>query len=252
LDLHNDLVYYQSMPGLQLLHCIKFDAAVSGGESFFADSFAAAERLRQENPVAFEVLCRVPCAFAKDDPQRDIPASYYYATPHITCDLMSGAISCVRWAPAFEIPMALGGYMPLNTSSNKSSSSSSSEKEAPAGEIKTNHATSAATSLNHESDLEVVNEYYEAYNEFAKVLQTIKHEQNLFFRLKAGETVVFNQARMLHGREAFVEPTPGMRKLSGCYVNIDDFRSRCMARFACCIPEPIRVPNWTFTNGSGR
>ena len=30
LDLHQDLPYYESPPGLQLLHCLKFSPAVTG------------------------------------------------------------------------------------------------------------------------------------------------------------------------------------------------------------------------------
>ncbi|RYE98901.1 MAG: hypothetical protein EOO41_01810, partial [Methanobacteriota archaeon] len=65
LDLHVDLVYYESPPGVQLLHCQRFDAGVVGGESTFMDSFVAVERLRQEHPDAFLTLARVPATFQK-------------------------------------------------------------------------------------------------------------------------------------------------------------------------------------------
>lgn len=45
-----DLAYYESPPGVQMLHCLRFDDSVEGGESTFMDAHAAAERLRQVRP----------------------------------------------------------------------------------------------------------------------------------------------------------------------------------------------------------
>ena len=44
-------------------------------------------------------------------------------------------------------------------------------------------------------------------------------------RLKAGEMAVFDNRRVLHGREAF-DPTTGGRHLHGCYVDRGEFLSR--------------------------
>ena len=47
------------------------------------------------------------------------------------------------------------------------------------------------------------------------------------FRLRPGETVVFNNRRMLHGRTQFQSKSPSSNRiLNGCYVNIDEFQSR--------------------------
>jgi gamma-butyrobetaine dioxygenase len=43
LDVHIDLAYYESPPGLQLLHCMQFDADVIGGNSIVLDGFRVAE-----------------------------------------------------------------------------------------------------------------------------------------------------------------------------------------------------------------
>ena len=238
LDLHNDLVYYQSMPGLQLLHCMDFDDAVKGGDSFFADAFAAANRVREQNPRAFDVLCRVPAAFMKDDAAREIPALYYYAAPHIQLCPATGEVVCVRWAPAFEAPLPLLGH-------TSRSRGGGDRTEAPPPPRPPPCTTTAG-------DLDIVNKYFDAYAVLAAAIDTVREEQALKMRLRPGECVVFNQARLLHGRDAFSEPQPGMRRLHGCYVNIDDFRSRCMSRFAFTLPRGIRTPNWTFANGSSR
>jgi len=245
LDLHNDLVYYQSMPGLQLLHCREFHRTVEGGESFFADAFAAANRLRDEYPAAFATLSTVPSAWMKDDMHREVPAMYYYAAPTIQTCPLSGQVTCVRWAPAFEAPMALGGY-------GDAIPAEPGQMNQKCSRFGTKTVTAKAVRLNSRNDVDMINEFFEAYGLFAKTLQTIRAEQALHFRLKPGETVVWNQARLLHGREAFVEAEPGLRKLHGCYVHIDDFRSRCMSRMTLSVPDGIAVPNWSFMNGSSR
>mmetsp|Transcript_8688 Transcript_8688/g.14443 ORF Transcript_8688/g.14443 Transcript_8688/m.14443 type:complete len:443 (-) Transcript_8688:414-1742(-) len=55
LPLHTDMTYMLSPPGLQIFTMI--EPALEGGESIYADGFAAAEILRSEDPHAFNVLC---------------------------------------------------------------------------------------------------------------------------------------------------------------------------------------------------
>ncbi|MHB8814363.1 MAG: TauD/TfdA family dioxygenase, partial [Steroidobacteraceae bacterium] len=58
LGLHTDNPYREPVPGFQALHVLI--AAPDGGESLFADGFALAQQLRQEDPSAFEGLARPP------------------------------------------------------------------------------------------------------------------------------------------------------------------------------------------------
>src|SRR5215469_1249341 len=62
LGLHTDNPYREPVPGFQALHVLV--AAPDGGESLFADGFALAEQLRQEDPAAFEILAQTPVPFA--------------------------------------------------------------------------------------------------------------------------------------------------------------------------------------------
>src|SRR5215469_11968707 len=62
LGLHTDNPYREPVPGFQALHVLV--AAPDGGESLFADGFALAEQLRQEDPAAFEILAGTPVPFA--------------------------------------------------------------------------------------------------------------------------------------------------------------------------------------------
>ena len=74
-------------------------------------------------------------------------------------------------------------------------------------------------------------------------------------RLQAGDVVVFNNRRMLHGRRAFSAATPSAasprnsRVLQGCYVNADDWVSRLhtlgeavrggSSAVPPCVPQPL-------------
>jgi len=54
LPAHTDGTYCIDPPGLQMLHCVEYDA--EGGDSTLVDGFAAAESLRQDEPELFDVL----------------------------------------------------------------------------------------------------------------------------------------------------------------------------------------------------
>lgn len=65
--------------------------------------------------------------------------------------------------------------------------------------------------------------YYRAYRRFMEVTRDGAYVITL--KLKAGEMVVFDNRRILHGREAF-DPNTGYRHLHGCYVDRGEFEGR--------------------------
>lgn len=65
--------------------------------------------------------------------------------------------------------------------------------------------------------------YYRAYREF--MAATRDPAYRIEFSLSAGEMVVFDNRRVLHGRAAF-DPNTGYRFLHGCYVDRGEFDSR--------------------------
>lgn len=69
----------------------------------------------------------------------------------------------------------------------------------------------------------IMPEYYRAYRAF--MAMTRDPGYRLTFKLEAGEMVVFDNRRVLHGREAF-DPSTGFRHLHGCYVDRGEFTSR--------------------------
>jgi alpha-ketoglutarate-dependent taurine dioxygenase len=183
LALHQDLAYYESPPGLQILFCLK--QSDNGGESTFADAHAAAESLRIKDPDAFRVLLKEKCTFQKIHDLREVPARYIYRRPHIELN-DKGLVNAVFWSPPFE-----GPFM-----------------------------SSLSSSFDNEEDSAIVVEnYYHAYRSFRE--EILRHQVQV--RLSPGDMAIWNQRRVLHGRNSF---EGGERHMQGAYVNIDDFASR--------------------------
>jgi gamma-butyrobetaine dioxygenase len=97
LPLHADLCYYESPPGVQLLHCIKFDQK-TGGENIFVDAFKVANDLQKVSQEAFQTLSAVKTTFHKEDERHHLK----FAHPIIQLEYGSGAIEAINWSPPFE------------------------------------------------------------------------------------------------------------------------------------------------------
>ncbi|MEI6642550.1 MAG: TauD/TfdA family dioxygenase [Novosphingobium sp.] len=70
---------------------------------------------------------------------------------------------------------------------------------------------------------DVMPAFYSAYR--AMMTKTRDPAYQLTFKLDACEMVVFDNRRVLHGRESF-DPASGFRHLHGCYVDRGEFASR--------------------------
>ena len=57
---HMDQSFYESPPGLLLLHCLKYDDCVIGGTSVMVDQLVAAEEFRRDYPMEFDILANTP------------------------------------------------------------------------------------------------------------------------------------------------------------------------------------------------
>jgi hypothetical protein len=222
---HQDLAYYESPPGIQLLHCVGSSPTLTGGESVLIDGMAAAERLRQIAPDYFLTLATCPATFVK---QRD-GACMLYQRPHIVLkedgsgrDCIDREIVGVNWSPPFEGPLCIGQDRVR-----------SYYRAYAAFEYMLDTSLPMPPPRNHFlSQAEV--------HEFASYAQENTWEN----RLQPGQMLVFNNQRMLHGRRGFAvgysdpskdvesqqqEQLPGgevdakpIRHLIGAYTNIDD------------------------------
>ena len=70
---------------------------------------------------------------------------------------------------------------------------------------------------------DVLAAYYPAYRAFMAKMRDPAYQVTL--QLEAGEMAVFDNRRVLHGRDAF-DPATGARHLHGCYVDRGEFDSR--------------------------
>ena len=66
---HTDTCWRQTLSGLILLHCLK--SHPEGGRSIVVDGFVVASRLRNEDPVAYELLTRIPIDFGSKVGEQD-------------------------------------------------------------------------------------------------------------------------------------------------------------------------------------
>jgi alpha-ketoglutarate-dependent taurine dioxygenase len=61
LGWHQDLLYFESPPGIQLLHCK--EQAEEGGETGFMDAVEAADRFEKLFPEEFALLSKTPVTY---------------------------------------------------------------------------------------------------------------------------------------------------------------------------------------------
>jgi len=87
---HTDNPYRDPVPTVQLLHCLR--AASKGGETTLVDGFAAAARLRETDPAAFDTLSQVWLPFRYDG----LTTVLTCRAPVIRVD-DQGAVTQVRW-----------------------------------------------------------------------------------------------------------------------------------------------------------
>lgn len=172
LGLHTDNPYREPVPGFQALHVLV--AAPDGGESLFADGFAVAEQLRQQDQAAFEVLTRTPVPFA----YRSKNAALHAERPLIQLSCR-GEVIAVHYNNRSIQPLPFAA--------------------------------------------EAAERYYRAYRRFALLLREPRFM--LRFMLRAGDLIVFDNQRILHGRTAFASARHP-RHLQGCYLTRDSVFSR--------------------------
>ena len=114
LELHQDVPYYESPPGLELLHCYKRSPSVVGGESVYVDTMHVAEQFRDKYPEDFNVLATVPVRLGvlfKNLNFTERPIVHFQRErPLITLGL-ENEITAVFWDPGTELPLCTKSEM---------------------------------------------------------------------------------------------------------------------------------------------
>lgn len=101
LSVHTDNPYRDPVPGLQLLHCLRSES--DGGQSVVVDGFAAAARLRAEDPNAFSLLTRFQVPFRYRSADADLCARGYLIETDDRGDVVAVRYNN-RSVAAFDVP----------------------------------------------------------------------------------------------------------------------------------------------------
>lgn len=198
---HQDLAYYESPPGLQLLQC--WENETTGGESVLIDVMAAAEAFRKICPDLFQVLCSVPATFMKQRPGSDrIYQRAHFRTESNLIDDPDSPVVSVHWSPPFEGPLQVS-------------------PEVVDKYYLARNAFELMVDVSISEDVDTSERFLPSLDE------SIEHQLRKYAReytwqqvLKPGQCMIFNNLRLIHGRTAF--SGTGTRHLVGCYTNIDD------------------------------
>ncbi|KAF3122838.1 hypothetical protein TWF594_004490 [Orbilia oligospora] len=188
LGLHMDLLYFESPPGLQFLHCV--ENTVTGGESYFADAMRAAFMIQATSPTVFDTLTRFPVNFHYHNDAKH----YRFSRPIVVMKNPSEnyhpqlGIDHINWAPPFQAPFTMD-----NTGAMVS---------------KSTHWRKFLKGMGQLND-----QFENPANQYE-------------YLLKEGDCVVFFNRRVLHARKGF-DAQSGKRRLTGGYVDIDAFESAC-------------------------
>lgn len=109
LGLHMDLLYFESPPGIQLLHSLRNRA--TGGNSIFSDALRAAHHIRLNSELHLRTLAKFPVTFH----YLNGPEHYHFTrpivalTPHFSADNREEIprIDHINWAPPFQAPFEM-------------------------------------------------------------------------------------------------------------------------------------------------
>ncbi|XP_061466580.1 gamma-butyrobetaine dioxygenase isoform X2 [Rhineura floridana] len=177
LSFHTDYPALQFPPGIQLLHCIK--QTPSGGESEVVDGFHVANKLKEKNPQAFQILTSTYVDFT------DIGVDY--------CD--------------FSVQ-------------SKQKIIDVDEK----GQVVRINFNNATRDTIFNISPEKIKPFYTALKEYVNLLNSTDNKYT--YKMKPGEIVVFDNWRLLHGRQSYQAGTELSRHLEGAYADWDVVMSR--------------------------
>ena len=190
LGFHMDLLYMDSPPDFQLLHCIHNSCA--GGESRFVDTYNAARILHEQAPKLAHALRRTMVKYTYNND------GHYYTHSHKIFDTGTGR--------------------PVWLSANHS---------APAAWKDEGHINWSPEFMDspgiERMDEDDTRQFLAAARLFAEIME----REDLVYQVKMeeGTCVIFENRRVAHARNAF-EMQSGERWLRGAYLDYDAFWSK--------------------------
>ncbi|KAG8916318.1 hypothetical protein FRC00_000312, partial [Tulasnella sp. 408] len=107
LDLHMDLLYFETPPRYQLIHCMR-NRNVSGGQSLLVDGLQAAHTLWKEDRKAFDLLTSTDVGFHYDNDGHRLAWKHktIVADPYSTSSppFSPPKITALNYGPPFQSP----------------------------------------------------------------------------------------------------------------------------------------------------
>ena len=192
LCLHQDLLYMNDPPYIQLLHCLRNEC--DGGESLFCDSVQVAVDMQVKEPEHFRVLMKNDVSY-----HYERNGHYYY-----------------NQRPVFEVDGAREGPQDIVKHTAWSPPFQDSFKPALVLDKEIAHIRQPVPDADFR-------DWAAAAKAFSDRLE---HPDNMLeVKLKAGQCVLFNNRRVLHGRRQF-NTSEGTRWLKGTYIDEQTFHSR--------------------------
>eukprot|EP00041_Stephanoeca_diplocostata_P003966 m.39756 g.39756 ORF g.39756 m.39756 type:complete len:448 (+) comp14746_c0_seq1:278-1621(+) len=175
LPLHTDLPFYTLPPGVQILHCIKQSTHhPAAGRSLFVDGLAVARRLREVDPHSYKVLTEYPAVF------EDIaPGKFHLRTERCVIKEFHVPQHILDDVTASNIDLGMGKGVSIPVEINFNNGVRGAELNLPADKVA---------------------DFYRALSRFGDIAH--EPELSVEMKLNAGEAVVFQNRRVLHGRRA--------------------------------------------------
>ncbi|XP_025030981.1 gamma-butyrobetaine dioxygenase isoform X2 [Python bivittatus] len=177
LSFHTDYPVLQFPPGIQLLHCIKQTS--TGGQSEIVDGFHVANKFKEQNPYAFQILTSTFVDFT------DIGVDY--------CDF------------------AMQSKQRIIDVDEK-------------GQVVRINFNNATRDTIFDIPAEKVKPFYAALKDYVDLLNSVDNKYS--YKMKPGEIVVFDNWRLLHGRQSYQAGAEVSRHLEGAYADWDVVMSR--------------------------
>ncbi|EFX01752.1 gamma-butyrobetaine hydroxylase [Grosmannia clavigera kw1407] len=204
LCLHQDLMYMNDPPYIQLLHCLRNDC--DGGESIFSDSVRAAWEMELQHPELIEPLATTTVRYHYERNGH----YYFHGRTVLERKAKSGHIQDTAWSPPFQDSFS-----------------------AP-------HLAFGEHDPSKKPDDRILQ-----WRRAAKVFSdNVEAPQNVYeVKMKPGQCVLFNNRRVLHGRQKF-NTAQGHRWLKGTYISEQAFSSKVTAmirekKYAPALPTKL-------------
>lgn len=189
LPLHMDLLYYESPPGLQLLHLIS-NSNIKGGENIFADSFHALALISETDPTAYHALQKIPLTYHFHNEEHHYRCQRPLIVEDESYTQLNGKqiIKECNYSPPFQLPF------------------------------------DSSDVIEYDHNNFILHDFKRGLSKFENIINDPVNQFQL--KLDDNSCIIFDNRRVLHSRNSFELQENSHRWLKGCYLDKDTFMSK--------------------------